>query len=87
MKYDKKAFFVENGDPTVTGFTIIELGDGEYRIAEKWERNDGPRWTTYWIDSDQLESREERGVCKKRGMVSDEQFEAICHKTDERALA
>ena len=88
MKHEIGTYFAENGDPTVPGFTIIEHGDGQYRIAEKWKRGDGPdTWVTYWIDTAVLAERTRQGTCTEKGTVSDEQFEAICQKTDKRALA
>lgn len=86
--HDTKEFFTELADNEVTGFVIIETGRGQYRLAEKWKRaDDEPKWVTYWVPAHQLESRLEDGLCEKKGTVSDEQFEAVCKKTDQRALA
>ena len=86
MRFNRKTYFAENGDPTVPGFTIIECGDGQYRIAEKWYRNNGSTWVTYWIEDTELHERVDRDVCEPKGQVSDEQFEKICERADPRAL-
>lgn len=87
MEYDTKTFFREHDDNRVSGFTIIEVGDGTYRMAEKWERPlKEPVWTSYWIPEEQLNDRLDKDLCEPVGQLSDEQFEAVCRNTDERAL-
>lgn len=87
MEFQTKDFFKEHDDTEVNGFTIIEVAEEQVRIAEKWERSKSPTWTVYWIPKNRLESRCEAGACEKKGQVNDNQYEAICQKTDERALA
>lgn len=87
MEHDRKTFFREHDDPEVNGFVVIEVGRDQYRIAEKWLRSDDdPTWVSYWVPAAQLQSRLRDGLCEKAGKLSDEQFEAVCENTDERAL-
>ncbi len=88
MEYDIKSFFKEHDDDEVQGFAIIETGDGSYRIAEKWNRPDGGEsWVSYWVPEAQLLARVREGQCEKVGNLTDDQYEKVCHNTDERALA
>lgn len=87
MKYDIQSYFKEIADNEVTGFTIIERRNGQYRLAEKWSRPDGDAiWQTYWIPESQLVDRTEAGLCERVGELTEEQFQQVCQETDERAL-
>lgn len=87
MEYERGQYFREHDDPQVPGFTIIEAEDGEYRLAERWDRPNGEsRWTVYWIDSEQLQSRINDELCEPVGSLTDRQFEQVCQNTDERVL-
>lgn len=88
MQFDRKQYISELADPTVNGMTIIELDEEgqKYRIAEKWQRKDGSRWETYWIEEAELLERIESDKAEPVGMLSDTQFEKVCQLSDERAL-
>lgn len=89
MKYDVGTFFKEHADPTVPGFTIIEVdeSDRQYRVAEKWEKTEGSKWLAYWLDESKLHDRVDTEKVEEMGSVNDDQFEAICQRTDSRVLA
>lgn len=90
QRFETKDFFAEFEDPTVPGFFVIEVSDGDgpcrdradaqgaYRIAEKWNRpNDDATWLTYWVSEDKLESRVNEGKCQFKRTATDEQFEGV----------
>lgn len=83
MSFERRQFFREYDDPTVSGFTIIDTGEESYRIAEKWNRSDGePVWTTYWITESKLEDRIESDGCEPVGNLTDDQFQRVCQNLD-----
>ena len=87
MEHDIRAFFTEHADEEVTGFAVIEAKNGQYRLAEKWNKPDGePSWVTYWVPEAQLLQRERSGQCERSGSLTEEQFEAVCENTDVRAM-
>lgn len=87
MKYEQGLFFRENDDPDVGGFTIIEIGNDEYRLGEKWERNgESDKWVSYWVPASHLDDRISTEQCERVGNLSDEQLESVCDRTDPRAL-
>jgi hypothetical protein len=84
MNYDNRTYFEENEAEDVTGFTIVESHDGEYHIAEKWNKSavDESKWMSYWIPEAQLESRVEKGKCEPKAELKDEQYEKVCSMVD-----
>lgn len=83
MEHNKATYFVENEEPNVKGFTIIETGDEQYHIAEKWDDpNDSEKWLSYWIEAEELAARIGAGHCEKKAELTDKQFEKVCGKID-----
>lgn len=79
MEYDTRTYFVEHEESQVKGFTIIDTNEGEYHLAEKWNKDDGSgSWLQYYITADSLQSRVEQGLCEKKATLTDEQFEKVC---------
>lgn len=87
MDYDRKQYFQEHDDPTVSGFTVIDTDPDEgYRVAEQWQRTHGNQWVAYWVSEDKLSERVAEGQCEAIGEVTDEQFEKICQRVEEDAI-
>lgn len=76
-EYQPKSYFRENEDDEVTGFIVVEVSDTQYRIAEKWTREDAGIWTNYWVSKEGLTERLESGACEFVKEVTDEQFEQV----------
>lgn len=88
QRFETKDFFAEFEDPTVPGFFVIEVSDGDgpcrdradaqgaYRIAEKWNSpNAETTWLTYWIPESKLQKRVDEGKCELISKATDKQFE------------
>lgn len=82
MEFEQRDYFRENADPTVPGFTVVWVdSENGYRIVEKWNRSDGDaRWTAYWLDPDELQSRLSDNKCEHVGKLSDDQFDQVRDK-------
>lgn len=82
MEYDTRAYFTEREADDVNGFIIVEVNEDsqQYRVAEKWERDEsdgGPTWLTYWIREAALLERERSGSIDYRKQLNDKQFEGV----------
>lgn len=83
MEHEPRAFFAEHEQGDVKGFTVIEAGDGQYHIGEKWLREDADDvWISYWITAEDLARRCDEGACEKKGKLTEEQFAKVVENVD-----
>lgn len=85
MEHQTGAFFSEHEADDVRGFVVIEANDEteSYRIAERWDRNDGEsEWLTYTISEEALADRIDAGHCSYKQQLSDKQFEGVLNLAD-----
>lgn len=79
MKFEPKDFFVEEEASDVEGFVVIETDSGGagYRMAERWGRDKGTRWITYWLPEERLQERLSEEKCTHSKTITDTQFEGV----------